>query len=146
MAVITDMIQDMVEYEARRLSKSNSFVEYGDLLQEGLLAMLDDSVKPDQKKAYYKKIAFTAMYRWISKEKKGGVVINKHGGDRKSDDFHYQQEWIRDVKSVSLEALPDELPDVPIQFGRPTQAPTPDSTKNTSVGDHITNLFLRGRI
>ena len=146
MAVINDLIQDIVEYEAHRLANTNPGIEYDDLLQEGLLAMSNDDVKPDQKKAYYKKIAFNCMLAWIKLQKMGGIVINKHGGDRKSPTFKRQQELMNNIHVVSLDGLSVELPDKPILFGKKTNAPDYDTHDYPqSKNDRMTDAFLKGR-
>jgi len=146
MCKINNVIQDLVEYEARKLARSNAGIEFDDLVQEGLIPMLSDSVKPDQAKRYYKKIAFTAMLDYIEKEKNHGIVINKHGGDRKSDKFKNQQDLLDNMHVVSLDSLSTELPDTPLHFGIKTSVPDYDDYDYpASSNDRLTENYLKGR-
>lgn len=143
--IINDMVQDIVEYEAKKLSRTNRSVGYGDLVQEGLLPMLDDKVKNGQKKAYYKRIAFNAMLDWIREERGRGIVVNEHGGDRKSGEFRQQRPLMGNFHVVSLDGLPTEISDTPLHFSSKTSVPDYDDyTYPLFSGDRITERWLRG--
>jgi len=149
MAVITDLIQDEVEYAAKYIKRTNCSVEYGDLVQEGFMAMLSDKVKANQKKAYYKKIAFNAMLKYIGKEKNQGIVVNTHGGDRKSDTFKDQQELTHNVNVVSIDGVTQYVSDIPLHFEREKGIPPDYDNVDYDIwysdSDAIMENWLKGK-
>ena len=80
----------------------------------------------------------------ITKEKRHGIVVNKHGGDRKSGKFKKEQECGTKISFVSLDALSTELPEEPLPWGTKTSVPNYDNYDYPESGnDRTTDKWLR---
>lgn len=118
MCKINDMIQDCVEWQARKLCNTNKAHLYDDLVSEGLIRVYYKG-KANQTKEYYKKLARTAMLRFLKKEKLSGGVLHSYGGDRRSRTF--VENIIKEPPHViSLELCESYLLDRPLSFGQKT--------------------------
>ena len=148
MAVITNLIQDVVEINAHVFARTNRSIEFDDFVQEGLLTMLNDKVKTDQCKSYYSRIAKNAMLSYIKKEKNKGIVTYNHGGDRKSGGFKDQKNVTSNIGFVSLDALNTDFPEEPLSWGKKTSIPDYDNVDYDnwqSESDAIMEHWLKGR-
>ena len=84
MAKITNEIEDMADILSKQFKRKG--IDSEDLKQEGLVEILE-GCKDDESKEYYFISMRHRMLKFLQQEKKHGVVMNTHGGDRKSKKF-----------------------------------------------------------
>lgn len=144
MCKITDTVQDAVEYSAGYLRKRQAF-DFDDLVQEGLWECLENG-KENQTKTYYATIAYNRMIKYLAKERLRGLVINEHGGDRKSKKFKDEQKELEGIYFVSLDVFGEDYPPEPLHFGKKTSVPDYDNCDSDyqSENDKLTEHCLNG--
>lgn len=145
MCKIDDAIQNCVEYEAKKLVPVRHYL-YDDLVQVAMLR-ISRKGRAGQVNAYYQKIARTTMLQYIKKEQLRGIVVNAHGGDRRSEDFGNRKKSSDELHVVSIDTVPEEFSRDHTCSGRKT----PVVMRDEDVGDDgargsdaITERWLRG--
>jgi len=102
MAKITNVIEDMAEVLSKQLKRRG--IDSEDLKQEGLVEVLE-CCKEGESKEYYFIAMRHRMIKYLKQELKHGIVINKHGGDRKSNTFSLspKQDYLEFVNLYLME-------------------------------------------